>query len=346
MVRGRGTNRGRGARGRGARAGGTPAQRGEDCLCSTCGDDVGPDPIGCDDCDQWMHGTEMCTGLPQDLITAILKHNVAGISFSCMKCRVGEVSTRGNSPSGRTDAHLAETVNQLFTQVKGMCSIIKELTSQVKALSSKPPQSEAPNHDAAPVPVPAHPAAPPPLPPQDFRTLVREEVKEQKEREKRRDFLVVRGLPASSTSDFGTKFAQLTGDLMGTRVEVSEVMAIPGQSNYFRVKVMDENIRKQLLDKAKHLKGSIHQNVYVSRDLTYAQRTELYRRRQERRAQQTQAEGANRGGSGPTDQTSPAVAETPPVAGVPAAQADNPPQAPQAAPATADAVPGAAGSGN
>ena len=53
---------------------------------------------------------------------------------------------------------------------------------------------------------------------------------------------------------FGTKFAQLTGDLMGTRVEASEVMAILGQSNYFRVKVMDENIRKQLLDKAKHLK--------------------------------------------------------------------------------------------
>ena len=48
-------------------------------------------------------------------------------------------------------------------------------------------------------------------------------------------------------------------------------MAIPGQNNYFRVKVMDENIRKQLLDKAKHLKGSVHQNVYVSRDLTYSE---------------------------------------------------------------------------
>ena len=35
----------------------------------------------------------------------------------------------------------------------------------------------------------------------------------------------------------------------------------------------------------KKLRGTVHSDVYVSRDLTYAQRTELYRRRQARQVQ-------------------------------------------------------------
>lgn len=320
-MRGGGTGRGRATRAsRSASLTETPARRGEECLCGTCGDDVGANPIGCDKCDQWVHGSQMCSGLPQDLITAILKYDGGGIQFICMKCRMEQVTARSNSPSGNTDPQLAETVKQLHMQVKGMCSIIKELAAQVKALSSKPPSNA---HDAAAITLAPPVALPqPPVPPpaqEEYRDLIREELREQKEREKRRSFLVVKGLTASSTTEFLTKFKQVARDCLETTVEPSEVMAIATQKNYFRVKILDDSCRKLILDRAKHLRGSEYQNVYISRDLTYAQRTELYRRRQERQAQVLQREGAPESGNEPHHHNSQASATT-------AAHRDSPPQ--------------------
>ena len=334
------TGRNRGVRrGRSAGLVDHHAPGGEEWLCGTCGDDVGPQPIGCDMCEQWVHATQMCSGLPLDLITAILKYEGAGIKFICMKCRVDQVTARGNSPSGRTDPQLAETVSQLYLQVKGMCSVIKDLTSQVKSLSSKSLQAH--NHDAALGQTSAPPPPPPPPPPpqEEYRAVIREEVKEQKEREKRRNFLIVKGLPASSPTDFGPKFAQLTSDYAGTRVTPSEILAVPGHSNYFRVKIPDDNTRKLLLDKARELRGTEHQNVFVSRDLTYAQRTEMYRRRQAR-----QAEGA---AAGHRDR----AASSGPAAGAAGARADNDDSLSRTsqavpAPAAAPGAPEASGSGN
>ena len=325
-----------------------PTQRGEECLCGTCGDDVGPDPVGCDKCEHWVHGTQMCSGLPQDLISAILKYDGAGIQFICMKCRVEQVAARGNSPSGHTDPQLAETVKQLHIQVRGMCTVIKELTSQVKTLSSKPPQ--LPNHDAASTTTQRQATAPPSLPPQtttaadppqDYRTLIREELKEQKEREKRRAFVVVKGLSASSTTDFKTKFTEFASDFTGARVEASEILAIPGQSNFFRVKILDESSRKLLLDKAKQLRDSDdYKNIYVSRDLTYAQRTEQYhRRRQTRQAQELQA-GSRTGGEARQSHQAPAVV------GTTAARADTTDRPLRAAPDAASSDPSAPSVGN
>ena len=315
MVRGGGSVKGRSTRSsRSAGVTDAPALRGEECLCGTCGDDVGANPIGCDKCDHWVHGTQMCSGLPLDLINAILKYDGGGIQFICMKCRVEQVTARGNSPSGHTDPQLADTVKQLHMQVKGMCSVIKELTAQVKALSSKP---QPLTHDAAAATTPAPPPVQPPAQ-QEYRELIREELKEQKEREKRRCFLVVKGLSATSTTDFRTKFEHLTSTFLETSVEVSEVMSISSQSNFFRVKIPDDTSRRLLLDKAKHLKGSEHQNVYISRDLTYAQRTELYRRRQARQAREPDAVRSATGARGPP-------ARAPEVAATTAVPGDCPP---------------------
>ena len=132
--------------------------------------------------------------------------------------------------------------------MKGMCSVIKELTSQVKALSSR----QVPDQDAVPIPTPVHPRAPQPPPQtQDYRTLIREEVKELKEREKRREFLVIKGLPASSFTDFRSKFEQLALDYLEARVDTPEIRIIPGLANLFRVRIADDDTRKRLLDNGK-----------------------------------------------------------------------------------------------
>ena len=275
----------------------------------------------------------MCSGLPQDLIDAIMKYDGAGIQFVCMKCQVQHVSARGDSPTSHTEPHLAETISHLYNQVKGICSALRELSNQVKALSSQ--QAKVSDHGAA-VHARSQDTGPhiqtqtnPQQPSNNlnYRSMIREELKEQREREKRQSFIIVKGLAATSPSDFASKFTKLADDCMGLQVLTSEVFPITGHANFYRVRVNDDQSRKALLDKAKQLRGSQYERVYISRDLTYAQRTELFQRRQERRQQLAQADGPLNQGS---DYALPApklLPQRPVTAAVPSA----PPSAPMGA---------------
>ena len=118
-------------------------------LCVSCSRDVGENPIGCDKCEHWVHCTEMCSGLPQRMIDAIIEYEGTGISFVCTKCRI----KRESSSSNNAQPLMVELVTQIFQQMKGLCNTVQSLMDQVKVLSSKPP---AP----APMPTPAAPTPP------------------------------------------------------------------------------------------------------------------------------------------------------------------------------------------
>ena len=97
-------------------------------VCGTCSRDPGDNPIGCDECEVWVHGTEMCSGLPSHLIDAILSYGGKGIKFICMKCRLNtpasdqEEGSDHTDKSGREHSHLITTIQQLFQQFQGMCN--------------------------------------------------------------------------------------------------------------------------------------------------------------------------------------------------------------------------------
>ena len=78
---------------------------------------------------------------------------------------------------------------------------------------------------------------------------------------------------------------------------LTDVTPIPGHANIYRAKLLNDDVRKQVLGKSKTLRGTAYSRVYISRDLTYAQRAELFARRQARR-------------SGPTSQPDAAPAAT------------------------------------
>ena len=246
-------------------------------MCGSCAKDVGDDAIGCDSCEVWVHATEMCSGLPQNLITAIDQYNGGGIQFICTKCRVDHTSGRGKSPSSATEPHVAETLSQLSQHIKGICSVIQELMSQVKQLSAQPKPVGHADHN--PQSVLSHAAGPPgnpqAQPPHDYRAAIREEMRELREREKRSQSIIIKGLKANSAADFSVKFAQMTETHMGTRVELTDLINVTGHAHIYRAKISDESLRKMLLDRARHLRGTEHNSVFISRDLTWAQRTEL-----------------------------------------------------------------------
>lgn len=257
-------------------------------LCLTCSCDVGDDAFGCDDCERWVHNTVMCSGLTEELIDAIGKYGGANIKYVCTKCRVGHSSAKSRSPSSTTESHMSELVQQLFQQMTGICQVVKELSAQVKNLSASPIQT-------GPQQQPAQPGAtrPPAQNPSRYpdhdsiQSTIRNEIKEMSEREKRRPFIIVRGLAASSPRDFESKFKVITHELMQKDIPLTDVSSFAKHPGLFRAKIVNDDDRKALLDKAKSLKDTANEGVFITRDLTYAQRTELYNRRQARRNQES-----------------------------------------------------------
>lgn len=113
------------------------------------------------------------------------------------------------------------------------------------------------------------------------------------ERDKRRDSIIIRGLKATTPRGVVAEFAEITQRKMGTRVEVSDVVIIPGHTGICRAKIYSSAERKLVLEQAKGLKNTEYKHVYVRRDLTYAQRGELKLRRE------AEAAGRNTEGAPP-----------------------------------------------
>ena len=80
--------------------------------------------------------TEMCSGLPQKVIDAIMEYDGSGINFVCTKCRI----RRETSSTGNPQPLMIELMDRLFQQLKGLCSTVQGLVNQDETLSAKPPR--------------------------------------------------------------------------------------------------------------------------------------------------------------------------------------------------------------
>ena len=121
-----------------------------------------------------------------------------------------------------------------------------------------------------------------PAPTGDYRTVIRQEMREMQERAKRRQSIIIKGLQAQSARQLAAKFGDLSHSFTGTRVELSEVVPIANHSDLYRAKILDDDHRRLVLDRAKTLRETEHANVFIRRDLTFAQRKDLRERRAQR----------------------------------------------------------------
>ena len=259
--------------------------------CGTCEKKIGEDSIGCDECELWVHNTEMCSGLTQDMLDAIGRYNGHGIKFVCMACRLAGSSSKND------ETHVIEMVGQMFQQLKGICTVVQALAEQVKTLTTQigdkmqgsesathsqlPPTSQTQQPPLTYASVTASRTADPVMPSEDYRKIVREELRELDEQRKRKQSLVIRGLGASSANEAVTKFENLSQYLVNQKVSLTDVVRISSETDLYRGKVVDDELRKQLLDKAKQLKTSAqYSTVYIRRDLTYKQRQDLKAKRE------------------------------------------------------------------
>ena len=105
-------------------------------------------------------------------------------------------------------------------------------------------------------------------------------------REKRKESIVIHGLKSTSIRGVNTEFGELTRKMTGTQVELTDIVPITGHTGLYRGKILNEDDRKLVLDKAKTLKGTDYDRVYIRKDLTYNQRCALKARRDAYRSQQ------------------------------------------------------------
>ena len=94
--------------------------------------------------------------------------------------------------------------------------------------------------------------------------MIRQEMRELQEREKRKQSIVIKGMHASSSEDLVRKFRELSFSFTGTRVELTDIVPIHNHTDLFWAKILDEDKRtKILLEKAKSLKDTEHKSVFI-----------------------------------------------------------------------------------
>lgn len=117
--------------------------------CGMCGHQVGDDAIGCDKCTNWVHPTEMCSGLPREAISTIASLSGDAVLFVCTSCRAKPSGSGVSTRQGGANNSSEQLFHQLFLSVKAICSAVMDLTARMDRVFSG---SQAP----APPQLPLH----------------------------------------------------------------------------------------------------------------------------------------------------------------------------------------------
>lgn len=196
-----------------------------------------------------------------------------GILSVCLKCRLDK-----QSPVKEQDrVSNADTVavGQLHEMVMTLCTTVKSLSEklpkfivqgQYQNVTSISDHSTMQGHSQNVMSI-SDPGS---------RLVIREEIREIHDRERRKHSIIVRGFPHSTVNDVNERFKDISKYLINQEISMSDVICVNQDRGIFRGKIVDPQIRRSLLLEARRLKESTNfRSVYLHKDLTYKQREEL-----------------------------------------------------------------------
>ena len=248
-------------------ASGSPSSQGR--ICSTCAASIvgSASSIKCSICAKFFHANLTCAGVQANAIKAVSQHlgHQGAFAYRCIKCRVSPAA----SVTADSNSDLAGAVGQLSEMFNGLAATVASLANQVESLASRPPASAVQN-PMVPIPPGTNTAS---LDPQ----LIRSELREIFEQDRRSDSIIIRGIPTPATNsqsnaDFLNVFNAVVAELLpGKVVTLTDFVVI--KQGLARAKIADPLLRRDLLSVARNLRTSAQFNTYfISRDLTYSQR--------------------------------------------------------------------------
>lgn len=150
--------------------------------CVTCCFPVKDDEeggIACDECGQWCHGSQVCTGLPSDFVKQVLQHQGKGVKFVCTRCRLLPPAASGSGKENQGElGSLRECMTQMFNTIAGLSNSVRSIDLRFNNMVNDGVFSRDSGRVVGP----------------DIRTIIKEEVRELSEREKRKDSIIIKGL--------------------------------------------------------------------------------------------------------------------------------------------------------
>lgn len=234
-------------------------------LCGSCNASVGDDCIGCDRCDGWFHPASMCMGLSDKVIETIIKHEGKGINFVCLSCRINTPATTSSRRTSDVGSDLTAAIKQLHEMVTSLCTAVRTLLTS----------TSLPQDQSQPLPVCST------VTKDELDMRIREQIREVRDREIRRDSVIVRGLPNADVASACNVFKEVSLFLINKEVGLQDPVCINREKGIFRGKVLNMDDKKSLLAASPRLKQSGQfSSLYIHRDLTYRQRQELRARRE------------------------------------------------------------------
>lgn len=243
----------------------------DSCACGLCSLQVGDEAVGCDDCPLWFHPSPRCMGISEASISAIVSEgDGGGLRYVCTKCRV-ENHRPGGGGGGQDGAAVDKAaISQLFMTVRSLAASVASLVQQMSGLAQR-----LDNQASSDV----------------TQDLVRKEVIEWNEREKRKHSIILKGLTATTVEEATAESKRISTRLLGYELTFVDMRCIDINKHIFRAKVVDDNSRRDILTKAKMLKDIPElSSIYIHRDLTYYQRQVLFERRAAARNANNQGE--------------------------------------------------------
>ena len=234
-------------------------------VCKFCSVSVSSGGVHCGGCNGLFHEDTLCLGIKQETISSLLGGDGGALQYLCCHCRgrgrVVDSDMAGGSPNGRLGGMAVGGMDQLLGIVGCLVGELRNLMSEVRSAGKV---------CSAPPPGPSS------LGPQNEGDALAH-LREIYERDKRKQSIVLRGFKSRSVGEVGREFDEVC-DHLGLRVSLTSVHQI--KEGLFRADVLDREKRLKLLFEAKRLRNSERfRRTFVQRDLTYAQRADLRRRR-------------------------------------------------------------------
>ena len=241
--------------------------------CKFCSSVVDDCKIECQVCEGTFHADVLCLGVEEDVVCVLKRNDNGAISYNCTECRLDVAQRETAGPYGAVLKQLICTVGEVVKILKDGKGIVQKSEASGSAM-----QSGVSNQAAGPQSSNTLAS----LGTVEHRNEILGQVRELREREKRADSIVIRGLGNISLEEVNTKFESMCQELQVPLIPLTGLTKI-GAGDLYRARIANKEQRQSLLLKVSALKNSqTFSRVYINRDLTKQQREEVVRARRAR----------------------------------------------------------------
>ena len=209
--------------------------------CRFCSRGVLGKVIVCGRCGHQFHPDTMCLGVDSDVVKALFNNKDNALQYNCCQCRSVGI---GSAHEGNVDN---SAYKQLLRIVGEIAGVVRDMQAEKRVDSATTQSGNVPEVGAQ---VQSRDL---PQGGQTLREEVQGHVRELREREKREEFIVLRGLGDSNLDVVHQKFYNICRELGLEPFSLVGLCRI-GNHNLYRARVPDPLRRKNLLLKAQELR--------------------------------------------------------------------------------------------